>query len=204
MAQPVSRWAPGPAYGPVLSQTDLYLLQSKLDINPILDINDDTVPLQFHLVTGAPVSSTAPGRPSEVPGKDEPATLPRVNQLILISYHSPWCTIIRKEGGVTVGDVCSTIYREYSDNDITDAEFNSLSQRVQDGVKRAAATHAAERNPQAWGAGYYTPHMQPERLKRLDWLKERVFLEGIERNDNYAKQRLGFSASNIFIMNLAQ
>ena len=100
------------ADGPVLSQTDLYLLQTKLDINPILDINDDKSPLQFHLVTGAPISGNVPGRPGEVPGKDEPATLPRVNQLILISYQSPWCTIIKKEGGVTVGDVCSTLYKE--------------------------------------------------------------------------------------------
>jgi len=93
---------------------------------------------------------------------------------------------------------------------------------VQDAVKRAAATHAAERNPQGWASGYYTPHVQPDRLKRLgksiifvlhththayyhtDWLKERVYFEGLERREDYAKQRLGFSAPNIFIMVLNQ
>lgn len=45
-------------------------------------------------------------------GKDEPATLPRVTQIILISRFSPWCTIIKKDTGVTIGDICSAIYKE--------------------------------------------------------------------------------------------
>lgn len=47
-------------------------------------------------------------------GKDEPATLPRISQLIVISRLSPWCTIITRESGVTVADVCSSIYKEYA------------------------------------------------------------------------------------------
>ena len=46
-------------------------------------------------------------------GKDEPATLPRVARLVVISRLSPWCTIITRETGVTIADVCSTIYKEY-------------------------------------------------------------------------------------------
>jgi len=45
-------------------------------------------------------------------GKDEPATMPRVSQLIIVSRLSPWCTIIKKETGVTIGDLCSAIFKE--------------------------------------------------------------------------------------------
>lgn len=38
--------------GPVLSQTDLYLLNTELDVNPILEGKVPNYQLQFHLVTG--------------------------------------------------------------------------------------------------------------------------------------------------------
>jgi hypothetical protein len=44
--------------------------------------------------------------------KDEPATLPRVAQLMIITEISPWCTIIKNERGVTMGDVCTMIWKE--------------------------------------------------------------------------------------------
>jgi len=75
-----------------------------------LDIHDDKAPLKLHIATG--FVSGKDGQPQEVHTKDEPATLPRVNQLILISQLSPWCTIVEREGGVTVGDVFLTIYTE--------------------------------------------------------------------------------------------
>lgn len=36
----------------------------------------------------------------------------------------------------------------------------------------------------------------------IDWLRERVFFEGLARNDRYAESRLGFKAPNIFVMTL--
>jgi len=36
----------------------------------------------------------------------------------------------------------------------------------------------------------------------VDWLKDRIFLEGIKRDDRYAQTRLGFQAANIFVMSL--
>ena len=36
----------------------------------------------------------------------------------------------------------------------------------------------------------------------LDWLRERVYFEGISRDDSYARQRLGYRAPNVFIMDL--
>jgi len=50
---------------------------------------------------------------NEFKEKGEPAVLPRVNQLYIISEFSPWCTTVKNEQGVTLGDVCTTIWREY-------------------------------------------------------------------------------------------
>jgi len=44
--------------------------------------------------------------------KEEPATFPRVQQLIIISEISPWCTIVRNDKGVTLNDVCQQIWKE--------------------------------------------------------------------------------------------
>ena len=44
--------------------------------------------------------------------KDEPATLPRVTDIIIITELSPWCTIVHNDRGVTTGDICGTIWKE--------------------------------------------------------------------------------------------
>ncbi|KAG9318098.1 hypothetical protein JVU11DRAFT_165 [Chiua virens] len=49
----VSKWAAGASYGPVLSQTDLYLLNTELQLHPILQGTDASFHLIFNLVTGA-------------------------------------------------------------------------------------------------------------------------------------------------------
>jgi len=204
MDKVIGKWTAGASYGPVLSQTDLYLLNTELELNPILEGKIQTQQLQFHLVTGfATSASRAPDGDGSILGKDEPATLPRVSRLVVISRVSPWCTIITRETGVTIADVCSTIYKDYTEHDITEAEFSKLNQRSQDQLRRSAATNlqASQPQTQAWG-GYYTPAAQPERLRRVDWLRERVYFEGLSRDDNYARQRLGYRAPNVFIMDL--
>ncbi|KAF8823738.1 hypothetical protein HHX47_DHR9000236 [Lentinula edodes] len=95
--------------------------------------------------------------------KDEPATLPRVSQLIIITEISPWCTIVKNERGVNLGDVCSQIWKDYSDHHVTDAEFASLPPRLQDQVKRTATMRGTGGN---WSA-YYTPAAPPARFKRF-------------------------------------
>jgi len=199
----MEKWTPGASYGPVLSQTDLYLLNTELELNPILEGKVPDHQLQFHLVTGFATSlSRATEADGSIMGKDEPATLPRVSRLVVISRVSPWCTIITRETGVTIADVCSSIYKDYTEHDITEAEFSKLNPRSQDQLRRSAATNHQTSQPptQAWG--YYTPAAQPERLRRVDWLRERVYFEGLSRDDNYARQRLGYRAPNVFIMDL--
>ena len=44
--------------------------------------------------------------------KDEPATMPRVGELIIITEYSPWCTVVRNPQGVTLGDVTETLFKE--------------------------------------------------------------------------------------------
>jgi hypothetical protein len=44
--------------------------------------------------------------------KDEPATLPRVQELIVITEHSPWCTFVKNETGVTLGDITNQMTKE--------------------------------------------------------------------------------------------
>jgi hypothetical protein len=126
-------------------------------------------------------------------GKDEPATLPRVSRLVVISRLSPWCTIITRESGVTIADVCSTIFKEYvmlysqlsvlftsadiyyfsffnssyTEHDITEIEFNQLNPRSQDQLRRSATTNLQASQPQTQPWGYYTPAAQPERLRRV-------------------------------------
>jgi len=102
----ISKWAPGASYGPVLSQTDLYLLNTDLEVNPIFDSGKPMNQFQFHLVTGFPTSgSRVSDADGSIVGKNEPATLPRVARLVVISRLSPWCTIVANDSGVTVEDV---------------------------------------------------------------------------------------------------
>jgi len=199
----VSKWAAGTSYGPILSQTDLYLLNTELELNPILEGKLENYQLQFHLVTGyTTTNARAPNGDNNVYGKDEPATLPRVSQLIVISRLSPWCTIIKRETGVTIGDVCSIIFKDYTEHDVSDAEFASLNGRMQEHVKRtAAANFQATQAPSTSTWGYY-PQAGPDRIRRVDWLRERVYFEGLTKDDNYARSRLGFKAPNIYVMEL--
>ena len=88
-------------------------------------------------------------------------------------------------------------------------------------MRRCAASNLQAAQPQAQQWAYYTPAAQPDRLRRvgmstyffisslilltcfsLDWLRDRVYFEGLSKDDNYAKTRLGYRAPNVFIMDL--
>ncbi|KAF5367654.1 hypothetical protein D9757_010989 [Collybiopsis confluens] len=196
----INKWAPGASYGPVLSQTDLYLLKSELQLNPILAGTNGGFHLLFNLATGQTGGFNPDARDRDLAftSKDEPATLPRVSQLIIITEISPWCTIVKNERGVTMGDVCTQIWKDYAEHHVTDAEFASLPPRLQDQVKRSAQMRGAGGNWQA----YYTPASTPSRFKRFDWLRERTFFDSLHRKESYVSQRLGYGAPNIFVMEL--
>jgi len=37
----------------------------------------------------------------------------------------------------------------------------------------------------------------------LDWLRDKVYFDGLLRNDHYAINRLGYKAPNVFVMQIA-
>ncbi|KAH7890059.1 hypothetical protein F5I97DRAFT_1934826 [Phlebopus sp. FC_14] len=204
----VGKWSAGMSYGPVLSQTDLYLLNTDLELNPILQ-GQSNFHLLFNLVTGSTGGFNTEARDRDIPfiAKDEPATLPRVSDLIIITELSPWCTIVHNDRGVTMSDLCSTIWKEYTENYITEPEFTSLAGRLQEQVKRASTNN---NQGGGWAAYYGTP--APNRYKRvvrsdrqrvLDWLRDKIYFDGLTKKDEYSVKRLGFKAPNIFVMNLA-
>ena len=126
--------------------------------------------------------------------KEEPATIPRVSTLILITSLTPWCTIVRNDKGVTLGNICETLYKEcvftsfsdplmltlyyrYSENVITEAELASLPHRVQEMVKRTAIANAQA--AQGWQSVYYQPQVPTSRLPR--------YSESLLRLDSFTK-----------------
>ncbi|KAJ7272840.1 hypothetical protein C8J57DRAFT_1315320 [Mycena rebaudengoi] len=202
MADSVGKWAAGAFYGPVLSQTDLYLLNTELELHPIMANSHGSFHLVFSLITGQTggFNPDARDRDLQFTAKDEPATLPRVSQLVIITEISPWCTIVKNDRGVTMNDVCTAVWKDYTENFVTDPEFAALPPRLQEQVKRMAAHN----NQAGQWAGYYahTPPVAPNRYRRVDWLRERTFFEGLRKSDAYSLSRLGYKAPNIFVMDL--
>jgi len=200
-ADSVGRWQAGANYGPVLTQTELYLLGTELTLHPILTHGNNSFHLVFNLQTGQTGGFNPDNRDRDLPftQKDEPATLPRVTELIIITDLSPWCTIVKNTTrGVTLGDMCSAIWKDYTDNTVTDKELAALPPRLQEQIRRSAAHHS-----QGGWSGFYGGNAQaPSTYRRVDWLRDRVFFEGLVRKDDYAVKRLGYKAPNIFIMNL--
>ena len=56
-------------------------------------------------------------------------------------------------------------FARYTSNDITDAELNSVSPRLQEAMKRYSVTRSNQTNGTRWG-GYYTPY-SPSRIVRV-------------------------------------
>ncbi|ETW85172.1 hypothetical protein HETIRDRAFT_438198 [Heterobasidion irregulare TC 32-1] len=195
----LDKWAAGPAYGPVLSQTDLYILCKEIQLHPILTRQHPSFTLIFNLLDGQPGGYNPNDAEHNLPltQANEPATLPRVQELVIITDHSPWCTIVKNPEGVTLGDVFGTLWREYTDNPVTEAELGSCPQRIQDVIKRAAQTNQGSGTP--W-TGFYTP--AASRVRRVDWLRDKVSFESMVKDDNYIHGRLGFSAPNIFLLRM--
>lgn len=113
-------------------------------------------------------------------------------------------------------------------NDVTQREFESLSPRSQDVLRRYTAQRAQSG---VWSGQPYPPQYTPNRFKRYgkrlptvtpenllrslrrdivlrqsvvcmisDWLLDKQYFDSMGREDRYAVQRLGFAAPNIFIV----
>jgi hypothetical protein len=201
----VDRWATGSSYGPVLTQTDLYLLKPNLQIHPILTKSHNFI-LIFNLLTGytGGFNEQQTDRDHPFEAVNQPATLPRVSVLHIITERSPWCTTVRNESGITLGDICGQMHKDYVENVITEAELSATQPRIQERIKQVAARNAAGLGGGAqWNGFYSSPAPTPlNRLKRVDWLCEAHFFDQMIRDERYAEQRLGFNAPNILVMKM--
>ncbi|KAH8110619.1 hypothetical protein DFH11DRAFT_755532 [Phellopilus nigrolimitatus] len=201
-----TRWSPGMSYGPILRPTDLYLLNAKLEIHPILTHSFDAFHLDFNLATGETIGFNANERDRQLlfTAKNESATLPRVTEVIIISRSSPWCTIVHNEDGVSLADVCGDIWREYTESGLTEIEFSTLSAVDQERIKRMALVRESGGYTSAFAGMWGTSCAIPaDRCKRIDWLRGKVYFDGLEHDDEFAKSRLGFAAPNVLKMTLS-
>ncbi|KAI5122374.1 hypothetical protein M0805_004131 [Coniferiporia weirii] len=198
------RWSPGTAYGPVLRPTDLYLLGAKVEIHPILTHSFAGFHLDFNLATGETIGSNGRGDQVAFTAKDETATLPRLTEIVIISRASPWCTIVRNSKGVSLADVCGQLWKEYLENPLTETEFSTLSPREQDRVKRLGLMRESGGYTSAFAGMWGTASAMPmDRCRRVDWLHGTVYFDGLERDDSFAKSRLGYVAPNVFRLSLS-
>lgn len=163
--------------------------------------------------------------------KDEPATLPRVEQLIIITEISPWCTVVKNERGVTLGDICTAVYKECLtfSGGVVDTETIPFlaTQKITSRMRNSQLCLPEFRTKfvalllitnkvtgtihQLLRAGiddsvssFYSAYFPLPSDKHTDWLRERTFFEGLRRHDSYVISRLGFKAGNIFVMDLVQ
>jgi len=208
----VPKFAVGAAYGPVLTATELYLLQAaqgckSLELNPILQHSLKSFHLVFNLSNGATGGYDNAHSDKDLPFlvQDEPATIPRVDTVHIISKISPWVTTVKasqSKRGVTLGDIVDATWATYGDHNITEAEWKSLPVREQERVRRANMTNQMNANPAAgWNPAYFSPPAaNAKNFRRADWLKDKIFFDGLEQDDDYSAKRLGFKAPNVFIM----
>jgi len=204
------KWSSGVSYGPVLTQTDLYILRQPIELNPILRRDGGAVQLHFS-VSGPNLEAALPdGTPVDVATvREEPATLPRVTQMYIICRASPWCTLVKNDNGVTVGDFLTQLVKDYVENFVTDTEMDLLgtssSRRAQQVRHQAASTAAQVQAQTGWGNYGYSPAVDPAsvRPRRCDWLLERQFFENLEHEPRFIQERLNFTAANVFIINLS-
>jgi hypothetical protein len=127
-----------------------------------------------------------------------------VSVLHIITERSPWCTTVRNEAGITLGDICGQMHKDYVENVITEAELSATQPRIQERIKQVAARNAAGLGGGGqWNGFYSSPAPTPlNRLKRVDWLCEAHFFDQMIRDERYAEQRLGFTAPNILVMKM--
>ncbi|KIO25584.1 hypothetical protein M407DRAFT_208956 [Tulasnella calospora MUT 4182] len=201
----MDKFTAGPNYGPVLTTTDLYLLGCELDLHPILTHAFGGFHLILNLASGHAGGYNPANKDQdlELAHGNEPATIPRVQELHIVCRLAPWHTHIKNPTGVTVADFCTAVGKQYSESFITDAELDTLPPRTRDQVRRAAQNAQQIYGAPGWGGGYYgspSPGGNGQRLSRSAWLRDRIFFDGLEKDDDFAVKQLGFKASNIFCM----
>lgn len=175
------RWTTATArhFLPVLTPAEIQASHLTLSLNPAFT----TIHWDIRHPTNA-VWSTIPGRKSVLwTGHNEPATVPLVHSLRIISPYFPWVITARNPTGVTCGDILSAIHTSALQL-VWRGEFDQL--RPEDKSRLAAGYHA---NRPAKGAPKTadSPFDAGSWLVRADWLGRHTVLRGMSVSEGKDK-----------------
>jgi hypothetical protein len=208
-----TKWTPGSSYAPTLSTTDIYLLgvnggMKHLELHPVLTHSLSSFHLVFNLANGQTggYDNAKPNDDLEFSIGEQPATCPRINEMHIFTKWSPWVTTVTASNakrGITLADVIAALWQTYGERPITDGEWSTLPVREQERVRRSNVNNqVATQGGGMWGAGGGYSPAPKDRFRRADWLRDKIFFDGLELDDDYCEKRLGFKAPNIFHMSL--
>ena len=179
--------------GPVYNARMATLLDTTFEVNPVLrhlPPQSDDNRLEYNILFSLSTASLFKDKQeiSWVDGRDEPAVLPRLETLTLISEHFPWMIHVKASDvdvGVTCADVMEALYKDLHKSFSRD-EVNRWSKGRLD--KISAVYHynrqAKEGVPGgALGKGF----------RRVDYLSEYTIFDGIQYDEAMARERFGFT-----------
>ncbi|KIJ31806.1 hypothetical protein M422DRAFT_36080 [Sphaerobolus stellatus SS14] len=185
------KWASGQNYGPVLTRTDLLLLEPELEIHPLLAgfARENFV---FNIVSGqSEMVDLATGEQLPFPQRRQFATIPRVEELVIVSRSTPWVTIIKNAGGVLVENVIAELYQCYN-VPLTAEEDSAIQDRIKQQMRRQRA-RAHDMDPRIPEDGPFA---------RRDLFRGQFQFDYLEVEGTYTKQRLGFVMPNVFVLHM--
>jgi hypothetical protein len=185
------RWTTATArhFLPVLTPAEIQASHLTLSLNPALT----TLHWDIRHPPNA-VWSVVPGRKTTLwTGHQEPATVPLVPSLRIISPYFPWVINARNPAGVTCGDILSAIHSSALQL-VWRGEFDQL--RPADKNRLAAGYHA---NRPAKGAPKTadSPFDSGSWLVRADWLGRHTVLRGMSVSE--AKDKYGAPAPDVLL-----
>ncbi|CEL52139.1 hypothetical protein RSOLAG1IB_00677 [Rhizoctonia solani AG-1 IB] len=185
------RWTTATArhFLPVLTPAEIQASHLTLTLNPALA----TIHWDIRHPPNA-VWSVIPGRRTVLwTGHNEPATVPLVPSLRIISPYFPWIVSARNPAGVTCGDILSAIHSSALQL-VWRGEFDKL--RSEDKSRLAAGYHA---NRPAKGAPKTSdsPFDAGSWLVRADWLGRYTVLRGMTVSEG--KDKNGSTTSDVLL-----
>jgi hypothetical protein len=178
--------------GPVLSARNLRALHVKLEVNPILcppQARADGPYLQWNMLfkdNYIHLSSDDDPRASWG-NRDEPATIPRTDFLIIVSPFFPWTHTINNRGrAITTGKLLSELSK-FLNTFTTSEEYDHAPEHLQREVYGAWELNRSRGQDVPGGA-------LARQMLKLDFLVNNTMFEGITTDEHFVAERLGFSA----------
>jgi len=197
----IDPWSPGTDHGPVLEPVELFALGEnvKVKINACLTGEDKKKhDFVYDVAEGRIVSQEETIAVQKY--WDEPATLPRLTQVVIYTKAAPWVTLVRAsmhDRGVTVGDCCDAMKQCYA-KAITQDEWEALPPRVVASVQRSLT------GSMQYGYGVTHGPNGVVNIKRFNWLMQRTVCSFMTVDDKYAEKRFGYRAPNLFLMEFSE